>query len=148
MNRWLLMMIIISKSTLVGVFKLSEMSPVIEFEDLGDINTSFVSKQFVVIAVAILGVINFWIVFWRNFTAAICTSFPPFHNCLISFRLFSDKLDSIDLNEYRWNIVWMIWFASFWFSYKIFEKIMSKFFTQYYKFNVTIYFISSTKSSK
>ena len=46
----------ISKLTLVGDFELSEMSPVIEFEDLRDFNISLVSKEFVVIAVAILGV--------------------------------------------------------------------------------------------
>ena len=67
------MMIIISKSTLVGVFKLSEMSPVIEFEDLGDINTSFVSKQFVVIAVAILGVS----IFELSFEETLLLQFAP-----------------------------------------------------------------------
>ena len=59
-----------------------EMSPVIEFEDLGDFNICLVSEQFAVIAVAVLGVL-----IWG-------TSFPPFHDCLISFHFFTDKLGS------------------------------------------------------
>ena len=67
------MMIIISKSTLVGVFNLSKMSPVIEFEDLGDINTSFVSKQFVVIALAVFGVS----IFELSFEETLLLQFVP-----------------------------------------------------------------------
>ena len=87
----------ISKSTLFGVFKLSEMSPVIEFEDLGDISISLVSNQFVVIAVAVIGVSIFELSFEETLLLQFAPAFLLFvtASCLSIF--FSDRLGSTDL---------------------------------------------------
>ena len=82
---------------MVGVFKLSEILSVIEFEDLRDINISLIPKKFAVIAVAVLGVSIFELSFEETLLLQFATAYLLFMTASYLFIFFhSDKMSSTD----------------------------------------------------